>query len=504
MNHSSLPFSLFLLLLVGLGGCQQAPEAAVPETEAAESMLVPDESLVRVFVTTQPHNFRQPWQKAEARRSQAVGAVVAGERVLVTGNLVADATFIEIEPPEGGSKVIMEVEEVDYEANLAVLRPQGEAGFLADCRPLEIEGAARKGDPLSIWQIEDNGDLFPVDGTITKVSMDTYFLPGSFFLVYEVKAAFANKTGSLTVPVLKDGKLAGILLGYSAQNETATVLPASMIDRFLTALDEGGFPGIPTIGITYSRTEDPQFRTYLGLREEVGGVFVSNIVKDSVADLSGLAVGDVIVQIDEHPIDKRGFYDHPEYGRLQFSHWGREVRGVGDTLILKIVRDGELMEKEVELTRKEPEEYLIDPYVFDRGPRFLMLGGALFQELTRNYLVSFGKDWRDDAPFDLLYALSNPDEFEEGREKLVFLSYVIPTPATVGYEGLNSLIVTKVNGQTIASLATMKEALAQPINGIHTIEFEDSPNAIHLDAALVERINQALQQQGVSPLERVE
>jgi hypothetical protein len=132
----------------------------------------------------------------------------------------------------------------------------------------------------------------------------------------------------------------------------------------------------------------------------------------------------------------------------------------------------------------------VDPYVFDRGPRYLILGGLLFQELTLNYLQLAGREWRERAPFRLLYAQTNQEELmKQGRKKLVFLSGVLPSPGTVGYERLRQLIVTKVNDKPINDIKDLAEALKTPLDGIHKIEFNDFPRLIHLDAAQAEQDN---------------
>jgi hypothetical protein len=40
--------------------------------------------------------------------------------------------------------------------------------------------------------------------------------------------------------------------------------------------------------------------------------------------------------------------------------------------------------------RKDPGDFLVDPYMFDRGPRFMIVGGLIFQELTLPYLEFWG------------------------------------------------------------------------------------------------------------------
>ena len=76
--------------------------------------------------------------------------------------------------------------------------------------------------------------------------------------------------------------------------------------------------------------------------------------------------------------------------------------------------------------------------MFDRGPKFSIIGGLVFQELSVPFLKLFGNDWQSRAPIKLLMAHANPEMYEkEGRRKLVILTRTIPTPATLGYERLS-------------------------------------------------------------------
>jgi hypothetical protein len=79
----------------------------------------------------------------------------------------------------------------------------------------------------------------------------------------------------------------------------------------------------------------------------------------------------------------------------------------------------------------------------------------------------------------------NPNCSPEKR-KIVFLTQILPTEETVGYDQLNNLVVTKVNGRPVLSLDDFAEAVKNPIGGFHKIEFEEDPHEIYLDAKQVE------------------
>ncbi len=479
-------------VLGALGGAL-AGDAGLPPGQPAVDAST---SLLRVNVTAQRYNFYQPWEKGNPGSRRGLGALLEGGRILVTAQLVSDATFIQLELPATGEQVSAKVEGLDYEANLALLGvAEDRPAFLEGMIPLSLAEGIRTGDSVDVWQIEDNGTPVTTEAEVVDIDVGPYFLPDMFFLTYELRGSLQYRANSFTLPVVRHGQLAGLLLTYSAEQQASRVIPAPIIGRFLEDLADGDYAGFPTFGIRYEPTTEEQLRSYLGLQRGQGGVYVSEVSPESTASQAGLVVGDVILKMDGHEVDARGNYRDAEFGLMNFSHLVRGAARAGQRMAVEIVRDGEVMELTVELERKKPQDYLIDPYLFDRGPRYLVMGGMVFQELTRPYLEIFGNKWQERAPLKLLQAVEDPASYEaEGREKLVFLSRVIRTPATVGYESLGHIVVRKVNGREIPSIAALDSALQQPENGLHRIEFEEAPEVIYLDAQAAEYWNGQIQQ----------
>jgi hypothetical protein len=133
------------------------------------------------------------------------------------------------------------------------------------------------------------------------------------------------------------------------------------------------------------------------------------------------------------------------------------------------------------------------PYQFDRGPKYVLMGGMLFQELSRPYLDSFGNDQRGGAILRLDRIATNPEKYEEqGRKKLVFLSLVLPTPSAQGYEKLGGQVINKVNGKPINELADLADAFKSAKETWHVIELDDFPHILYLDTFNAERDNMKL------------
>ena len=116
---------------------------------AAAAKLVP---VVRVTATDQPWDFFHPWTKHAPVSHEGLGAVLDNGEVLVTAELIEDANYVELERAESGDKVPATVVAVDYEADLALLKPADD-GFLKGITPLELTDAG-VGDHLAVWQLE--------------------------------------------------------------------------------------------------------------------------------------------------------------------------------------------------------------------------------------------------------------------------------------------------------------------------------------------------------------
>ena len=462
-------------------------------------------SVVRVNVTNQSWDFGRPWGKRPPFSRRAIGTVLSGNRVLVTAELVANANFVEFETAEGGQKVPASVEVVDYEANLALLKPD-DAAFLKPLKPLEV-AAANVGDMLSVWQLESNGALLVTQGPMTTAEVTRYPTDEAPLLIYRLTTPLQFRDSSFTLPVVRNGKLAGLVMRYDNTTNNADVLPAPVIEHFLKDAAKLPYEGFPRVGITSSPTRDPQFRRYLELNGTTGGVYIADTLRDSAAAKAGIEKGDVLLAVNGIAVDQDGNYKDPDYGKIGISHYFSTRHYVGDVVKFTVFRKGEKKDMNVTLARRSVESYVIEPYIIDRAPKFYVLGGLVLSELSRQYLKEYGADWQKKAPEQFVYFDKQQNElFKDGPKKLVFLNRVLPSDLTVGYEELTQLIVTKVNGVRLeAGLSDLPSALAKAENGLHKIEFDGEPSVIYLDAAHAAATEKEFQQKYRLPtLQRIE
>lgn len=479
-----------------------APPAEATPAPAADVKL----SVVRVNSTQQSWNPWQPWDKNPPRKRRALAAIVAPQRVLTTSELAADATFLEFESADGTRFTPARVLAVDYEANLALLGPAAEAEgakFFEGTVPLGLSAPPKPGDALEILQVEENGVALRTAGTLQSIDVTSNFLPGQSFLTYLVKASMQSAASSYSLPVIRGGALSGVLISYNSKDQICDVASTDIVTRFLNEAADGDYQGFPSLGVSVARTEDTSFRQWLKLADDQGGLYIRSVRKDGAAGLAGVSKGDVLLAVDGQPIDRRGYYTHPHYGTLSWGHLVRGTRSIGEVVTLTLLRQGEPLEIKATLTREDETAKLVPNHLFDQAPAYLVKGGLVFQELSRPILESFGEDWQSRAPLDLLDAYENPEKYEGQTRRVVFLSGVIPTPATVGYERLRNLVVREVNGREIRDIKSLIEAFDSNMKELHAIEFAGEELTVHLDEGVSSEVDAQLLQRGINRLSRV-
>jgi S1-C subfamily serine protease len=492
-------FLAVVFLLAALAPAHAKIEAAIP---AGKTKAL---SLVRVNVTGQPYDNFRPWQKKASFSKRGLGAVLSKGRILVTADLVANQNYVELERAETGDKTAADVQVIDYEANLALLEPSDKK-FLDGLSPLEFALDTVVGDRLLAWQLEPTGALAVTDGLVTTVQMMRYPAEVGQFLAYRVSISMQYRENSYTVPLVKNNKLAGLLLRYDPRSQVLDAIPAPIITHFLKEAETQHYRGFPTGGFSFFPTRDPQLRAYAGQTGKPAGVYVTSVEPNSAAMKSGLQVGDIITGIRNYEIDQNGNYVDPLYGKIEFTNLLTSRLFAGDAVPFQIQRAGKPMQLNVTLDHRSTKDYVIPPYNLDQPPSYYVLGGFIFQELSRQYLKEWGGNWMKDAPPRLVYMDRFQSElFPEGNRRVVILSQVLPATTTIGYDDFAYLTVTKINGKDVRSLADLAEAVKQPINGFIKVETEEDPKQLELDAAQVAADAPSLQQNyGIPELQHLE
>ncbi len=504
MRTKAFLFLSIAFLAVSADARKPAVIEQKPAIKAQTSIKPKEVSLVRVNVSGQSYDYFRPWQKKAPFMKRALGAVLSKGRVLVTADLVANHSYVEMERAESGEKVAADVVVVDYEANLALLQP-ADKNFLKGLPPLELDTKTVVGDHLLAWQLETTGALVVTEGIVTTVGMTRYSAGVGEFLTYRMSIPMQYRENSYTVPLVKNNKLAALLLRYEPRTQVLDAIPGPVIAHFLKDADAQKYDGFPEAGLDVFPTRDPDLRKYAGQTGKPAGVYVTTVLPNSPAAKAGLRVGDIVTAIGKDELDENGNYVDSLYGKIEYTNLISLHAYVGDTLQFKIQREGKPMELNLTLEHRAPQDYVIPPYSLDQPPGYCVLGGLIFQELSRQFLREWGANWMKEAPQRLVYLDQFQSElYPESKRHVVVLTQVLPADSTIGYDDFAYLVVTKVNGHEIRSLGDLIVAAKNPVDGFIKIETEEDPKQIELDAAQVAAEAPDLQQNyGLPALQRV-
>jgi S1-C subfamily serine protease len=436
--------------------------------------------VVTLSVTYQAFDEDRPWAKYTPQYREAFAVVVEGNLLLTLAQMTADATLIQVERRDDARRWNARVVHSDPEVNLALLGVDEPEFF----HGLEQARFAR-------W--------LPTGGSVQSVRWRNRQLEISTSRVAHVEVATSRygnlehaflqvqtdiTAGGWSEPVFRDGELIG-LTSSQEEDQSAAITPVEVLRAYVTGARSGAYRGFASLGLVWQQNRDEALAAFLGLEGPPRGVVVRG-VRTGASSCGVLRPRDVLLELDGHAIDAVGHYEHPRYGRIEFSHIAVEDHQPGDVVPARVLREGRLLDLEIELAAYPSELRLVPSLREGMPPAYLVAGGLVFRELDAAYLQTWGATWLDTAPHALTwrYALQAHAQTPE-RRRILVLTSVLPDAYNLGYHDLSDVVVERVNGRQVDSIGALEEAFAQPLDGYQVVEL--APNLrrtqIVLDAA---------------------
>jgi hypothetical protein len=439
---------------------------AQPE-EAFESTA----ALVEIEITKTGYNYQIPWNSS-SQQSRKNGIVIADHQILTTADGFSGQTLCRIRKGGITHQYTATLKWIDYYANLAILDIEDPV-FWEDMRPTRLSENIPQSGKLQIirWR---NGRIEERTAEIIQLYIGKSKMSYVNHLTLSASTEM-DGTGWAEV-ILAENEIVGLTTSYS--DDRLTILPAPFITMVLQQKASGQDLGIGHFDFSVMRSKNPALLQSKGVPTTDIGVVVTKVGTRRLAT-NTLKTGDVLLAINGFEIDNDGKYIDPTYGRLSLYGLATRNHHAGDTLPMRIWRDNQELQVDYILPRADFEKDLVPEHLYDQAPEYLIAGGLLFQPITGPYLSTYGNN----KPLLLDYYSYNAELPE--RHGLVLLSSVIPDNYNHGYESLRQLIVDRINGQTIDTIADITEALAHPKDGFHHIEFMPDQGLKHivLDAA---------------------
>ncbi len=435
--------------------------------------------VVSVRVTGQDWNWRAPWEKQAPWTRTVTGLVVPGRRILAASTAFGNPLLVEAQKLGSDARSVARVELVDHEGPLALIAVDDPA-FWEGLVPLPLDERAPGEGAVAILRWQRSGLLDSYPGALRQVRSGRHGLSQTSLLTIDV-ASSAEGLGESEVVVAK-GHVAGLVTGRAA--DTYAAIAAPVLGQFLAGARGGDWRSFARAGLAWQDLTNPALRESLGLAPGETGIRLTRVLPHGSAG-GVLKPGDVVLELGGSKLDPTGYYEHPLYGRMLFALLFTDGRRPGDTMPAKVLRDGQRLELPLPLRAMRPEQDRVQPYVYGRGPDYVVIGGLVFQELSRPYLASWG-DWTRRAPPRLLVAIDRePDADGAEPRRIVLLSSVLPDTANLGYQELRDLIVERVNGRPVASLEDLRQAFGSAAAAFHVVDFVSGQGAVRIviDAA---------------------
>ncbi len=447
-------------------------------------------SVVRVLVTYQQVDPFLPWQYQAPAMKSGYGVAVSSNLILTTENLVRSARLVELQQPRAGEKTMADVLISDPQVNLALLR----VGQNMPAMPptiVEIAEQLDRNAPLTILQINETGEEQSGGGRVLQVGMND--LPSAPYACLSATVISDLNINGEGAPAIQDGRLAGIFISYDASTRVGIMLPAQLLARFLSDARLPPYEGFASAGFSWTPLIDPAKRAYLRVppEEDGRGILVLACFPGTGARES-LKPNDVIVKWDSFILDNLGFYEDPDYGRMQMSYLIKGRRKPGESVPVSIIRDGQPINIVVRLSRWDDNQNLI-PENFSGDPvPFLIDGGYVLMELTGRYLRAHGANWeRVVDPRLVQKYLFERHQAETQGQRVVILAGVLPDSSNIGFHEIRNAIVTSVNGQMVANMEDVFKTVDKD-GGLHRLTLKSVGVDIVVDQIARQEVNERL------------
>lgn len=489
--------AITLLIHLALAGC--ATTGVKPDAEEAAFSDEIKNSLVFLNISVSAYENLQPWKLAPISGKYGYACAVAPYQVLTTAHGMVDAAFIKARRYGQNEFIPVEIKAIDYEANLCLLELDRNV-MTEPLKPLTFSEEYQKDAELTAYWLSSAGQLSTSHAVLDRAEVNSSTVSYSYALDFVV--ANSPQTPGRGRIFCHNNKPVGIAYWSDSDNSEAGLAPAHTINLFLEDAQDGDYKGFPVRGFSARNLVDPAMRQYLNIPPDiVDGIYITRVQTLGTGS-DKLKAGDVIVAIDNNPIDSHGRFKHPVFDRIPY-HYLIANHKIGEAIIFDIFRDGEKKQISVIAKNFDASEMLVPYYEYSKQPEYIVTAGFVIQKLTRPYLRAWGEGT---APPHLSnyyrnHAFNPTDE----REDIVILSYVFPTDFSLGYHSLGRIVIDKYNGMKIKSLKDILKAMEQNPGGqFDTITFEHDYPTVVIDRSKRAMTDMAIQKNyGVKKLTNI-
>jgi large subunit ribosomal protein L28 len=435
----------------------------VPSSLLAQKFKVRiDTKVVAVFVTKKKGAYHKPWKSPNFRPSRGTGFFFKDEKafpgekglILTNAHVVAMAQNIEVSNGREKRRYKVKLFGICHLADFAVLQMEPQDLETYEKRngkvvPLRLGNSdkLRVGDKVLGWGYPLGGERISKseEGEINRIEVRQYAYSHENWLM--VQASLQQNPGNSGGPIFKGDQVVGIAFeGMRAADRINYFIPINLVKSLMPLLKRQEMIPRWRYVIQYL---NPPLKSYYDLGPEDGGLLLNYVITDGGPYRFGLRTNDIVLEIDGNDIDDFGdIFFEPLEQRISFLEVLNR-KSVGDSLAVKVMREGKILEIQGEIHRGLPR---LVPKVFTRA-NYFVYGGIGLVELTYNTISDLGK-----SGFSLKekYLKNLP---EKPNQKIVIIAEIFPEYGLTNAASYLRKRVEKINGEDVLNIEHLFDAI---------------------------------------------
>ena len=410
-------------------------------------------AVVKIYTVHSMPDYYMPWGSYANYSSTGSGAVIKEKRILTNAHVVHDQAMIQVRRNGDSRRYRARVLFVSHAADLAVLTVD-DADFFEGIEPLELGVLPEKQSEVGVYGFPVGGDMLSItEGIVSRVEHQSYSHSDCALLAIQIDAAI--NPGNSGGPAIAEGQVVGVAMqGLNGADDVGYIIPPSVIQQFLTDIEDGSYAGTPVLGISYQRMENPGMRRFYGMADEQSGVLITSVARDAASG-GILNEGDVLLSINGHPVENDATVEFRPDERTHFKYYMESLQ-MGEVLKVGILRNRKPMDLDIPLTSPFGQGMLVSPVQYETPPSYYVYGGLVFAPFTRSLFNNLGED----ALFWVASLLPRLREFSTDEvDEVVILQRVLATDVNEGYHNMGLVQVETVNGQKVKNLKHLVELI---------------------------------------------
>ena len=477
-----------LLLLMGSTALVQP--LALAQDPAASPNNADDiyKSVVRIEVATQVADYRTPWNSGRFGGGTGSGFMIGPNQFLTNAHVVSNAHRILVTKRGSAEKHPARVVHVAHDCDLALVEVENETAF-EGLKYLEFGEVPVLESQVRVIGYPVGGDRISVTrGVVSRIDFRPYAHSRiDSHLVVQIDAAI--NPGNSGGPVLQEGKVVGVAFqGLRQADNTGYMIPTPVINRFLKDVGDGKYDWYVDLGVTEFPLFNPAMRKALNVPDNGLGVMVASVMPTGPCD-GLLEPGDVLLSIDENPIDNAG--NIVVEGEKVVLHEVVERKFAGDEVELEFLRAGEKMNLTITLAAFPHSRIYAVRY--GERPRFVFFAGLVFQPLDFNL---YSAHQFTSPRVRKIFQNYVRDAIFKEREDVVVLTRVESDRLTSFITGFTGTVVDEINGTKVKTLQHAYDLLyAKDQPEFITIKCNGVARPIVIPSAEVESANKRIMRQ---------